>query len=107
MATTYADYNRDRIGWFFGLTGARLTVLALAALPVFWAVSRGAWVSALTLLANWVVGLLVTIVPVRGRSATGWMIAAAAHAVGGLLGWTSFRSHASKGRAQDLETPDL
>lgn len=107
MATTYADYNRDRIGWFFGLTAARFTVLALATLPVFWAVSRGAWAAALALLAIWVVVLLVTIVPVRGRSATGWMIAAAAHAVGGLLGWTSFRSHAAKGRAEDLATPDL
>ena len=107
MATTYADYTRDRIGWFFGLTGARLTVLALATLPVFWAVSRGAWVSAVALSVIWVVLLLVTIVPVRGRSATGWMIAATGFAIGGLLGWGSFRSHASKGRAEDLHIPDL
>ena len=24
MATTYSDYNRDRIGWFFGLSGWQL-----------------------------------------------------------------------------------
>lgn len=107
MATTYADYTRDRIGWFFGLTAARLVVLALASLPVFWAVSRGAWVAALGLLVIWVVLLLVTIVPVRGRSATGWLVAAAGHSVGGLLGWTSFRSHAAQGRTEDLATPDL
>ena len=38
--TIYADYNRDRIGWFFGLSGGQLAVLALASLPVFWAISQ-------------------------------------------------------------------
>ena len=28
MSTTYHDYNRDRIGWFFGLCGWQLAVLA-------------------------------------------------------------------------------
>ncbi len=44
--TTYADYQRDRIGWFFGLSGGQLMFLALASLPAFWAISRGAWFSA-------------------------------------------------------------
>ena len=105
--TTYADYQRDRIGWFFGLSGGQLLLLALASLPAFWAISRGAWFSALLFAGIWLMVLAVTVVPVRGRSATGWMIASIAYAFGGLLGWTSFRAKATQGRAEDLETPDL
>ena len=105
--TTYADYQRDRIGWFFGLSGGQLLLLSLASLPAFWAISRGAWFSALLFAGIWLMVLAVTVVPVRGRSATGWMIASIAYAFGGLLGWTSFRAKATRGRAEDLETPDL
>ncbi len=105
--TTYADYQRDRIGWFFGLSGGQLLLLSLASLPAFWAISRGAWFSALLSAGIWLMVLAVTVVPVRGRSATGWMIASIAYAFGGLLGWTSFRAKATRGRAEDLETPDL
>jgi len=90
--TTYADYQRDRIGWFFGLSGGQLLLLALASLPAFWAISRGAWFSALLFAGIWLMVLAVTVVPVRGRSATGWMIASIAYAFGGLLGWTSSRA---------------
>lgn len=106
-ATTYADYSRDRIGWFFGVSGGQLVFLALAGLPMFWALSRGAWVSALLLAATWSLLLLVTIVPVHGRSATGWLLACTGYAVGGLSGWTSFRSEATRGRVDDLGSPDL
>ena len=107
MATTYADYSRDRIGWFFGVSGGQLILLALASLPMFWAISRGAWLSALLLAGIWAFLLAVTVVPVRGRSATGWLLASTTYAVGGLLGWTSFRAKASQGQAEELGTPDL
>jgi len=107
MSTTYADYTRDRIGWFFGVSGGQLIFLALASLPMFWAISQGALLSALLLAAIWAFVLAVTILPVRGRSATGWLIASTTYGVGGLLGWTSFRSHATRGRVEDLEVPDL
>ena len=107
MSTTYADYTRDRIGWFFGISGGQLIFLAIASLPMFWALSQGAWLSALLLAGIWAFVLLVTIVPVHGRSASGWLIASTTFAFGGLLGWTSFRSKASKGQAEDLDTPDL
>ncbi|RHW28297.1 PrgI family protein [Nocardioides immobilis] len=107
MATTYAEYQRDRIGWFFGISGGQLIVLAAASLPMLWAINKAAWLSALLLALIWIAVLFVTIVPVRGRSATGWMFACTAYAVGGLLGWTSFRSKASTGQAEDLDTPDL
>ncbi|TAN31345.1 PrgI family protein, partial [bacterium] len=98
--TTYADYQRDRIGWFFGLSGGQLMFLALASLPAFWAISRGAWFSALLFAMVWLFALAITIIPVRGRSATGWVFASTMYAVGGLLGWTSFRAKASQGRAE-------
>src|SRR4051794_34180961 len=107
MSTTYADYTRDRIGWFFGISGGQLIFLAIASLPMFWALSQGAWLSALLLAGIWAFVLLVTIVPVHGRSATGWLIASTTYAFGGLLGWTSFRSKASTGQVEDLDTPDL
>ncbi len=105
--TIYADYQRDRIGWFFGLSGGQLMFLALASLPAFWAISRGAWFSAFLFALVWLFLLAITVVPVRGRSATGWVFASTMYAVGGLLGWTSFRAKATQGRAEDLDTPDL
>jgi len=105
--TTYADYQRDRIGWFFGLSGGQLMFLAVASLPAFWAISRGAWFSAFLFALVWLFVLVITVVPVRGRSATGWMVASTRYAVGGLMGWTSFRAKATTGRVEDLDTPDL
>ena len=105
--TIYADYQRDRIGWFFGLSGGQLMFLALASLPAFWAISRGAWFSAFLFALVWLFLLGITVIPVRGRSATGWVFASRMYAVGGLLGWTSFRAKATQGRAEDLDTPDL
>ena len=105
--TTYADYQRDRIGWFFGLSGGQLMFLAMVSLPAFWAISRGAWFSALLFALVWLFVLAMTVIPVRGRSATGWVFASTMYAVGGLLGWTSFRAKATQGRADDLESPDL
>ena len=108
--TMYSDYQKDRIGWFFGLSGPQLVLVALATLPAMWAISRQAWISALVFAAIWGIVFAVTVVPVHGRSATGWMWAAGAYAVGGLGRWTSFRAKASQGRLADakaLEDPDL
>lgn len=106
--TTYRDYQRDKVGWFFGISGVQLAVLAGGVIPVLWTVRSGAWSSALLLAAIWLGVFVVTVVPVKGRSATGWLIGTTAYALGGLLGWTSFRSRAATGRlADDLEIPDL
>lgn len=105
--TIYRDYSRAKIGWFFGLSGWQLAVVSLSALPVFLAIQRQAWVSALIFLTVWTALAVVVIVPVRGRSATGWMVATALYAIGGLAGWTRFRSHAAEGKPQDLAEADL
>ena len=103
----YSDYAKDRIGWFFGLTGWQLGSLAVTSLPVFWAINTHHWALVGTLAAVWAFLAVLVIVPVRGRSATGWLLATLTYAVGSLTGWTRFRSHAAQGRAEDLTQADL
>lgn len=107
MATIYGDYTRDKIGWFFGLSGWQLGILAVTALPIAGAVQRGAWAAAGVFMLAWVVVVVVTVAPVRGRSATGWAVATIGFALGALTGWSRFRSRASQGRAEDLDEVDL
>jgi len=108
VSQVYSEYSRARIGWFpFGLTGWQAAVLAVCVLPVLWALSRQAWASAAVLLLIAGAVAVVTVVPVRGRSALGWLLASTAFAIGALAGWTRFRSHASSGQADDLATVDL
>jgi hypothetical protein len=105
--TVYRDYTRARIGWFFGLTGLQLGLLAVAVLPVAWSVSRQDWVAVVLFAAAWVLLFLVVAVPVRGRSMTGWITSTVALAAGTLAGWTRFRARATTGQAQPQEQTDL
>ena len=107
MAVIYSDYSRDKIGWFFGLSGWQLATVTAASLPVFWSIQQAAWLSALVFLGLWAFVLIVTVTPVRGRSLPGWLLATLAHTVGGLAGWTRFTSRAAVGRAGELAVPDL
>src|SRR5215211_377973 len=107
MSMIYSDYNRDRIGWFFGLSGWQLALLAASALPVVISLQDGAWMAALGFTAIWVLVLVITVVPVRGRSVTGWLFASTAFAVGGLARWSRWRSKASTGQIDDLTDADL
>jgi hypothetical protein len=107
MSMIYSDYNRDRIGWFFGISGWQLALLAGSALPVVVSLQHGAWTAALLFSAVWVLLLVITVVPVRGRSATGWFLASTVFAIGGLARWTRWRSKASTGQIEDLTAADL
>jgi hypothetical protein len=107
MATVYGDYSRDRIGWFFGLSGMQLTILSVGLFPVLWAFNARQWGLLLGLTAGWGLLFILVVVPVRGRSATGWLAASIAHAVGLVFRWTPWRSRASRGQADDLGVPDL
>jgi|GEM_PF-6556462 len=107
MATIYGDYSRDKIGWFFGLSGWQLATLATTVLPVFWSIQHGAWRTAAAFAALWAFVFVLTVVPVRGRSATGWLAASTGFAIGALAGWTRFASRASTGTAADLGQADL
>ena len=108
MSQVYNAYSKARIGWFlFGLTGWQAAVVAVSTLPVAWALTRQAWASAGAFLLICLAVIVVTVVPVRGRSAIGWIGATTAFAAGGLAGWTRFRSRASRGQAGDLGEVDL
>ncbi|MGB3257520.1 MAG: SCO6880 family protein [Ornithinimicrobium sp.] len=105
--TVYRDYTRARIGWFFGLTGLQLAVLAAAVLPVAWSVSKQDWVEVTLLAVAWGLLFLVVAVPVRGRSMTGWITATLGLAAGTLAGWTRFRARATAGQATPAGQADL
>ena len=79
----------------------------MAAGPVLWAFQRQQWTALAGLIPAWLVVLALVAIPVRGRSATGWLVASAAHLVGTVLRWSRWRSAASKGRTEDLAVPDL
>ena len=76
MVTVSREYTRDRIGLVFGLGGGQLIVLGLGALPVFMCLQRGLWTAALAAFGVWLLVAVVVVVPVRGRSVTGWFLAA-------------------------------
>ena len=50
---------------------------------------------------------VLVVVPVRGRSATGWLLASLSFTAGKAFGWTSWRSKAATGKAEALENADL
>ena len=103
----YSDYSRDKIGWFFGASGPQFAFLALTSLPFFWAVKNAAWLSAGLFVLIWSALAAVTVIPVHGRSATGWLAATLSYSLGGLTGWTRFRAPGACGALGDLEAPDL
>ena len=105
--TIYNDYTRARVGWFFGLSGWQLGVVSLGTLPSFWSIREQSWGAALTLLGFWVLLACVVIVPVRGRSATGWLVAMIAFGLASLTGRSRFRGRAARGSAIPLENVDL
>lgn len=107
MAAVYGEYTRDRVGMFFGLTGVQLGIVVTAAAPVLWMVHLGRWLEAIGLAFAWGVVFVLVVVPVRGRSATGWLLALVAHLTGVVLRWTPWRSKAATGTVEDLDEADL
>jgi hypothetical protein len=103
----YGEYQRDRVGWFLGLTGLQLGVLAAGALPVVSAVYAAAWQLAFVGVLGWLVLLGVVVVPVQGRTVTGWVAAAAMSLLGRRTGWSAYRSHLSQGCSGPAEIADL
>jgi len=107
MSVVFNDYSKDRVGWFLGLTGPQLMTLVCAGVPALWAFNAQRWPLVVTWVVVWaLVGVLV-VVPVHGRSATGWIGALLKFATGTVLGWTSWRSKASRGAIENLGEPDL
>ena len=107
MAALYGDYTRDRVGMFFGLTGVQLSILVVAAMPVLWAVNERLWASAGIAVLVWLVVFVLAVVPVRGRSATGWLLGLVSFTAGTVLRVSRWRSKPALGVAEDLGEPDL
>jgi hypothetical protein len=107
MAVVYGDYTRDRVGMFFGLTGVQLGILVAAGIPALWALQGQRWGLFAGSAVGWAVILVLVVLPVRGRSATGWLLAAVGYAAAVVLRWSRWRAHAAKGRHTGLDDPDL
>lgn len=107
MASVYGDYSRDREGMFFGLTGVQMGILVAAGAPVLWAVNDRLWAAVGVGVLVWLVVFVLVVVPVRGRSATGWLLATFSFAAGALLRVTRWRSKPATGTVEDLGEPDL
>ena len=106
-ATVYSDYAKDRPGYFFGFSGPQLLTTVAAGFPSVWALSRQQWLLLLGCLAGWALLAVLVLVPVAGRTATGWIAAAVSHLIGGVLCWTTFRARAGTGCADDMDEVDL
>ena len=106
-ARIYDNYTRAKIGWFFGLYGWQVAVLAVGIFPFFWALGNQAWLSAALFLAVWSALAVITVTPVLGRSTTGWAARVTGFAVGSVFKWTMFRSKGSQGQIEDLADADL
>lgn len=107
MRVTYRDYSEDRVGWFFGLRGWQLAVVAGAALPVFGAIQAQHWQLAGEFVVLWLVIVVLTVVRVRGRSAVGWFWASGCQVAATMSGARSFVARAAQGRVEDPGRVDL
>src|SRR5215213_9671013 len=103
----YSEYHRDRIGWFFGLSGSQLMCVAAAALPVFFALRRGAWADALLQVVVWALVTAVVVLRIHGRSTLGWLVAGLRFGLSRRAGWSAWRSQAATGRTLSVDGPDL
>jgi len=107
MSTVYNDYSRDKIGWFFGLSGPKLALLVVAAFPVLLAIQAHRWTAALSSLAVFGVVAGLSLVRVRGRSSLGWAWATICFLTASLTGSRRFVARAARGRTEDLGAVDL
>ena len=107
MSAEYADYTKDRLGFFFGMTGPQLATVMAAGVPLLLAVGVQRWALAGLCLLGFVAVVVLVVVPVRGRSATQWIGALVAHTVGRGLGWSAFRGKVGVGEPVAPDDADL
>lgn len=107
MANVYDAYRRDRSGWFLGVSGTKAAALAITAIPILIALSRGALVDLLVFTTSWVVIATLVLATVRGRTTFSWFAALVAFTIGSQARWTTFGSRAANGEVTDPDQPDL
>jgi hypothetical protein len=107
MSVEYADYTKDRVGFFFGMTGPQLGTVMAAGVPLLIAVGVQRWALAGLCLLGFAAVVLVVVVPVRGRAATQWVGALVAHTLGRGVGWSAFRGKVAVGEPAAPDDADL
>ena len=106
-AHRYADYLRDRPGWFLGLGGTQLAAVAAAGLPALLALDSGDWPLLLACLLGWLLVTGAVVAPVRGRPTARWLLDLSRYAIGELMHWNEFTSLAASGSVDDSAAADL
>lgn len=106
-ARVFDTYTVPKAGAIWGLSIPQLVGLSVATFPTWITISQQRWLASLGWAAVWLLVLALTVVPLGGRSAVGWLTAAGAFATGGLAGWLQFRSKAATGSLRDLDAVDL
>ncbi|MDR1791288.1 MAG: PrgI family protein [Propionibacteriaceae bacterium] len=101
----YGEFQKDKSGLFFGLTGPKLAGLFVALMPCLLAVSRSDWGAVGWTLVLFAAAALVIAVPIRGRSSINWLATFVAHSAGSASKLTEFRSKAMEG--ENIEEADL
>lgn len=106
-ARTFDAYSTPKEGVIWGLTVPQLMFLSTATFPAWLAISGQRWLAALAWVPVWAVLVFLVVVPLGGRSAVGWLSAAAAFSMAGLAGWSGFRSKARTGSLRNLDELDM
>jgi hypothetical protein len=97
----FNDYGRDRAGWFLGMSGGQLGLLAAGGVPELVALGSRNWAFAAGWLPPWAIAVALLVLPVRGRSAARWVLDLSLYTGGALLGWTAWQSRAAGGVTED------
>ncbi|RMB57239.1 PrgI family protein [Tessaracoccus antarcticus] len=103
----FRNFTHPETGWLFGLGPTQLAIVIAASFPIWISLSNQRWAAVGIFTLIWGLVVVLTVVPLGGRSSTGWMIAAAAFAIASLSGWSVFTSRAERGRLRDLDDLDM
>ena len=106
-ARTFDAFTIPKAGVIWGLSVPQLLFLSVATFPAWMAISSQRWLAGIMWVPVWLLLLFLTVVPLGGRPAVGWLAAAAAFAIAGLNGWLTFRSKAATGTLRDLDELDM
>ena len=106
-AMTFKNFTLPRTGWLFGMGPAQLGVVLAASFPMWISLSNQRWGAVGVFALIWGFAVVLTVVPLGGRSSIGWMIAAAAFSIGGLARWSVFSSRAERGQLRELDEVDM
>lgn len=104
---TFDGYTTPKTGVIWGLTVPQLLFLSTATFPTWIAISAQRWLAAVLWVPVWLLLLFLTVVPLGGRPAVGWLAAAAGFAWAGIRGWLRFNSRAATGTLRDLDVLDM